>query len=125
MLLHSSLPNSTGVADGTDTESSGKEETEEDDGQCEAGSYKCSIDEVVIKKKKNRVFVVDNQNLQRLKELSDCVVNRRKQRISDAHTKFIVGWMGCMSDNPVGMREFLNMYEDFIRVEGGGEIALE
>lgn len=69
-------------------------------------------------------FFECNSTMQEIKEVSETVEKRRTMEICNAHSKYMVGLLGCMSENPVGIRHYIAMYEDFMRVEGGAEIAL-
>ena len=59
-----------------------------------------------------------------LLQISGKFVQRRENLIASAHDRFSAAFIGVMSENPTGIKELLGMYEDFMRFQGGAEIAL-
>lgn len=70
------------------------------------------------------MFNIDGFDMDRMGGMAKELCKRRKDRIVDAHTKYMVALIGCMSDNPAGVRQFVMLYEDFMRIEAGAEVAL-
>jgi hypothetical protein len=63
------------------------------------------------------------RNAGALHNMAENITDSCKKDIMHANEKFLVGLLGCMCDNPIGIRSFLNMYEDFMRIESGAEIS--
>jgi len=80
-------------------------------------------DDLVVEKNAGKVLNIANFNSSALFNHAACLTKRRKEEISHAHARYVVGLLGCMRDNPVALRQYFMMYEDFMRAESGAEIS--
>ena len=78
---------------------------------------------IFIKKNKTE-YAMQKSKGDRLLKLSGQFMQGRENCIASAHDKFSAAFIGVISENPTGCREILSMYEDFMRIRGGAEIAL-
>lgn len=52
----------------------------------------------------------------------DRLLCRRRQRIRNAHDKYMAGFIACALSNPVGVKHYVAAWGDFMRAESGAEI---
>lgn len=52
----------------------------------------------------------------------DRILCRRRQRIRNAHDKYMGGFIACALTNPVGVKHYVAAWGDFMRAEAGAEI---
>jgi hypothetical protein len=86
------------------------------------GRSPCS-DSLVVKRSGGKTLNIAKFTSVPLLNLAARLAKQRKDEIAHAHAKYMIGLLGCMCDNPVGIRQYLMMYEDFMRVEAGAEIT--
>ena len=92
---------------------------------CMAVSHIESLQFIVFFCRKNGTdYAIPKSSAEGLENLSSQFTRNRENCIAQAHERFCAGFVGTISENPLGIKEMFGMYEDYMRIEGGAEISL-